>query len=71
MTATDAATPKDYVRRFQIIWPEYRFVSEEKIRTWYSDAVANGETGATDLLDPEEMARELDSIGVITLGWGR
>ncbi len=56
--------------RFEIIWPEYRFVSEKQIRTWYGDAVANGEADA-GLNDPEEMASELSSIGHITLGRGR
>lgn len=58
-------------RTWEIIWPERRFVSESQIRTWYSDAVANGEAEETDLRDPEEMARELSSIGIITLGRGR
>ena len=56
---------------FEIIWPERRFVSEDKIRVWYSDAVANGEAEETDLTEVEEMARELSSIGHITLGRGR
>lgn len=51
-----------------IIWPERRFVREWQIRTWYSDAVANGETEQNDLKDPDEMARELQFIGTITLG---
>lgn len=58
-------------RRFEIIWPEYRFVSEAQIRTWYVDAVANGDAEETDLRDPEEMARELSFVGIITLGQGR
>ena len=58
-------------RRFEIIWPEHRFVSEAQIRTWYADAVANGEAEETDLRDPEKMARELSYIGTITLGRGR
>ena len=56
--------------RFEIIWPEHRFVPEATIRTWYADAVANGEADA-GLNDPEEMAHELSSIGHITLGHGR
>lgn len=57
--------------RFEIIWPDHRFVSEDQIRSWYADAVANGEAEEIDLRDPEEMARELSSIGHITLGRGR
>jgi hypothetical protein len=54
--------------RFHTIWPENRYVSEEQIRSWYADAVANGETELTELRDPEDMAHELSWIGVITLG---
>ena len=56
---------------FEIVWPEHRYVTATEIRTWYSDAVANGEAEETELNDTEEMARELSSIGVITLGRGR
>lgn len=56
---------------FEIIWPKHRWVSEAQIRMWYSDAVANGEAEETELNDTEEMARELSSIGHITLGRGR
>jgi len=56
---------------FQIIWPERRWVSEDQIKMWYTDAVANGEAEETQLNDVEEMARELSSIGHITLGRGR
>ncbi len=60
--------------QFEIIWPEYRWVDEAKIRLWLSDAVANGEISeeyANDLNNPEEIARELSNIGHITLGRGR
>jgi len=57
--------------KFEIIWPEYRYVDEKQIRWWYSDAVENGQAEETNLTDPEEMARELSSIGFITLGRGR
>ena len=53
-----------------IIWPERKWVSEEKIATWFSDAVAN------DLIAPhylsakttEEMAKALDDAGYLTVG---
>lgn len=54
--------------KWLIIWPERRIVGEDQIRTWYDDAVANGETDKIDLRDPDEMARELSNIGTITLG---
>ena len=57
--------------RFEILYPEHRFVTATQIIGWYTDAVANGETSECGLNDPEEMARELDSIGHITLGKGR
>ncbi len=52
---------------FEILWPEHCFVSEEQIRTWYSDAVANCEAEETDLQNSEDMAKELSYIGIITL----
>lgn len=58
------------IKMFEIIWPEKRWVSEDQIKTWYFDAVENGEANA-GLNDVEEMARELSSIGHITLGRGR
>jgi len=58
-------------RKFEIVWPEHRYVSAAMIKVWYEDAVANGEADETELNDPEEMARELSSIGHITLGRGR
>lgn len=54
--------------RWSIIWPQYRTLTEAQIRMMYSDAVANGEAEETELRDPDEMARELHSIGTITLG---
>ena len=53
---------------FNIIWPRYCSVSEAQIKSWYSDAVANGEAEKCDLTDAKEMAHELSSIGHITLG---
>jgi hypothetical protein len=57
--------------RFEIIWPEHKWVSAAQIKVWYEDACANCEADETELNDVEEMARELDSIGHITLGKGR
>lgn len=51
-----------------IIWPQRRVVDEEQIRTWYEDAVANGDAEETNLTDPYDMAKELENIGIITLG---
>jgi hypothetical protein len=53
---------------WHILWPEIRTVSDETIRGWYRDAVANGEVERTELTETEEMARELSIAGVITLG---
>jgi hypothetical protein len=61
-------------QQFEIIWPERRWVNAAKIETWFSDAVANGDLSeefATDVVDVEDKARELDSLGYITLGRGR
>jgi hypothetical protein len=58
----------------RIIWPEYRLVSDEQMRAWYADAIANDTYEASDpcaiergLCDPNEMARALDFAGVLTL----
>lgn len=55
-------------KSYQIIWPERRMISERQIRVWYSDAVANGDAEETNLTHPDEMAKELENIGIITLG---
>ncbi len=58
--------------KFEIIWPNRRWVSEDQIKMWYSDAMGNGDIDDDGILnDPEEMARELHNIGTITLGRGR
>ena len=48
------------------LYPQDRLVSEEKIISWYQDAVANGEADA-GYIDIWDMALELDNIGHITL----
>ncbi len=61
-------------QQFEIIWPERRWVSAATIDGWFSDAVANGDLSeefATDVTNTEDKARELDSLGHITLGRGR
>jgi hypothetical protein len=58
--------------RFYIIWPEKRFVAAGEIKTWYEDAVANGEIDSEyeGLSDDEVeiMADALHQAGAITLG---
>jgi hypothetical protein len=54
--------------QFTIIWPERRVVSEEQIKTWYLDAVDNGDVNNLGVTDPKSMAMELHSAGLITLG---
>jgi hypothetical protein len=62
---------------FEILWPEHRYVPAATIAVWFSDAVANGELSEAYASDPEfvdnpeAMARELHSLGTITLGRGR
>lgn len=58
--------------QFEILWPDRRWVSENQIKIWYSDALANGDAeDETIFEDTEAMARELHDIGIITLGRGR
>lgn len=59
------------MKMYEIIWPEHRYVTENQIKSWYNDGVANCEVEDTELNDPEEMARELHSVDLITLGRGR
>lgn len=54
--------------RFLIIWPERRYVSEDTIRTWYADMVADDEAENPNLTDSYDMAKELENIGRITMG---
>jgi hypothetical protein len=64
---------------FEIVWPEHRWVDDKKIDLWFSDAIANGEIPEEYASDPEfcgsdsieNKARELNSLGHITLGRGR
>jgi hypothetical protein len=58
--------------KFEIVWPDHRWVSEDQIKIWYSDALVNGNAEDETIFDdPEAMARELSDIGTITLGRGR
>jgi hypothetical protein len=67
--------------QFEIIWPEKRWVTAQRIAIWYGDAVANGKISADDvghairaassLAGPELQARALHNAGLITLGRGR
>lgn len=53
---------------FKLLYPERRVVSERQIKTWYSDAVANDEVDDKTCTDVIDMAKELSSAGIITLG---
>ena len=51
---------------YNISFPENRWVSEDLIRMWYSDAVANGEVDYIDLVRIDEIKDELESAGSVT-----
>ena len=51
---------------YNIVYPEDRWVSEDTIRMWYADAVANSEVDYTDLTDIDEIINELESAGHAT-----
>ena len=51
---------------YNIVYPEDRWVSEDTIRMWYADAVANSEVDYTDLTDIDEIINELESAGHVT-----
>jgi len=52
--------------KYNIVYPENRWVSEDTIRMKYSDAVANGEVDYIDLTDIDEIIDELMSAGLAT-----
>jgi hypothetical protein len=61
-------------RKFEIIWPEKKLVSAEKILGWYRDAVMNGEIDGPEdptSASPVFAARMLDEAGLITLSGGK
>jgi hypothetical protein len=53
---------------FKIIWPDERELTEEQVKSWASDAVANGELDASvvDLTDALSCIEALDAEGLIT-----
>lgn len=56
-----------------IVYPECRVVSDEQIRVWFSDAVANGKVAwvRPKLLSSVgigDMVHVLSDAGIITLG---
>jgi len=61
MTTDNWITDKRYM-----VYPTNSWVREDRIRTWYSDAVANGEVDHTDLVDIDEIMAELESTGTVT-----
>lgn len=50
----------------KILWPRKEWLTEEQIRSMYADALANKQVAPADTV--QEMAEELDSAGIITLG---
>lgn len=54
---------------FKILWPQKRIISEQVIRDWYADALANDEIDSDfiGLDDPIQMALALNDAGTITL----
>ena len=55
-----------YTIEYNTAWPENRWISEDTIRMWYSDEVANGEVDYTDLTDIDDIINELESAGHVT-----
>jgi hypothetical protein len=55
---------------FYVIWPDPRWVSEAQIRSWYDDAVADGDIAEEYLFahDVETMQRALSDCGFVTFG---
>lgn len=52
---------------YRIMHPEYATVTPERIYTWYTDAVANGEVNDYGSVSPDRAANILHEAGLITL----
>lgn len=59
------------MKEYHLIYPDDYRPTEKQIRTWYADAIANGEADepalnpTTDHLD--DIVRELNNVGRVTL----
>lgn len=54
------------IHKFEIIWPEKRVLSAEKLMAWAEDAYANGEIDVRPI-NASEAAEMLHQAGLITL----
>ena len=61
-------------KRFHIIYPDDRYVDEDKIRVWFTDALDNGELSDEDAYEcgqkvysVDDQAMALHQAGLITL----
>lgn len=54
-------------KRFHIIYPDDRYVDEDKIRVWFTDALDNGELSDEDVYSVDDQAMALHQAGLITL----
>lgn len=54
---------------FEIVWPEKKTVSADRIKIWFADALDNGDIASEfeSETDPAGMAAALDEAGIITL----
>lgn len=51
---------------YKIVYPEVRNVSESKMRSWASDAIANGEIEGPITLSTSELVDQMNDAGLIT-----
>ena len=51
---------------YKIAFPQCRWVTEDRIQTWYADAVANGEAEVVGLTNIREIMDELEGTGQVT-----
>ena len=59
-------TETEKVIEYKIAFPQCRWVTEDRIRTWYADAVGNGEAEVVGLTNIREIMDELESTGMVT-----
>lgn len=53
--------------KFVVSYPENRVIDEATLRSWASDAVANGEIEGPEDADVLELARQLNDAGDVSL----
>jgi len=54
-------------KSYRIVWPGHSLVTEDKMRGWAEDAIANEEIHGPASLPTDDLAKQLHEAGLITL----